>query len=451
MASIDPASTAQQLATAYTQGMQSRLTSQKTTAQQTATALTTLKTALSTFDTALSSLSTSSGLRKFSATFSGSVATATANSKAQPGTYSFFVEQVASANQIVFEDLPAVPVAMGGPLSVQLADGTSFNVDLLAADTDNNGSISQAEIARAINKAEDNAGKVTASVVTVGGSTQLLLSSNETGASHAITLDTSGLPAGALKDALDNGRELVPAKDAIVWLGGQGGVKLQQSSNVFTAIEGVSITVTRAMTAGETPVTLTVADDGDGTAASVQKFVDAYNALEKTLDNLTKYGNADSGTQSAVFASDAGVRALRSKLSSLLREKFGGSTLVDLGIKSSRDGSLSLDKTKLQKTLAATPDALETVFGKASLAAGSGVLDAMSDYVQLWTKSATGQIASRQNSVQIQQKSITDRQARLDAKYNAVYQRYLAQFTQLQALQEQMSQTSNLFSTVATY
>src|SRR6202008_390675 len=118
--------------------------------------LTTLKTALSTFDTALSGLSGSSGLRQFSANFSSSVATATASSKAQPGTYSFFVEQVASANQIAFEDLPAVPVALGGPLAVQLSDGSSFNVDLVAADTDNDGSISQAEIARAINQAEDN-------------------------------------------------------------------------------------------------------------------------------------------------------------------------------------------------------------------------------------------------------------------------------------------------------
>lgn len=451
MASIDPALTAQQLAAAYTQGMQSQLTSQKTAAQQTATALNTLKTALSTFDTALSSLSTSSGLRKFTTSASSSVATATANSKAQPGTYSFYVEQLASANQIVFEDLPAVPVALGGPLTVQLADGSTFNVDLLAADTDNDGSISQSEIARAINQAEDNAGKVTASVVTAGGATQLLLSANATGAGSAITLDTSGLAAGALKDALDAGRELVPAKDAIVWLGGQGGVKLQQDSNVFTSIEGVTITFTQAMSASDPPVTLTVADDADGTADSVQKFVDAYNALEKSLDSLTQFGNPDTGTQSAVFASDAGVRALRSKLSSILRQDFGGLTLVDLGVKANRDGSLSLDRTKLQKTLATQPDALETVFGKASLSAGSGVLDAMSDYVNSWTNSSTGQIAARQNSVQIQQKSITDRQARLDAQYNAVYQRYLMQFTQLQTLQEQMSQTSNLFSTVATH
>jgi flagellar hook-associated protein 2 len=450
MASIDPASTAQQLAIAYTQGMQQQLTSQKTAAQQTANALTTLKSALSTFDTALSGLSTSSGLRQFSATFSSSVATATASSKAQPGVYSFFVEQLATANQVVFEDLPAVPVALGGPLAVQLSDGSSINVDLLTADTDSDGSISQSEIARAINQAEGNEGKVTASVVTAGGSTQLLLSSNETGADHAITLDTSGLPAGALKDALDSGRELVPAQDAVVWLGGQGGVKLQQDSNTFTSIEGVSVTFTRAMTASEAPATLTVADDGDGTAANVQKFIDAYNALEKSLDGLTKFGDADAGTQSAVFASDAGVRSLRSKLSSILRQDFGGSTLIDLGVKSDRDGTLSLDKTRLQKTITAKPDALEMVFGKASLSAGSGVLDAMSDYIGQWTNSSTGQIARRQDSVQIQQKSINDRQTRLDAQYNAAYQRYLAQFTQLQALQEQMSQTSSLFSTVAT-
>jgi len=450
MASIDPVSMASQLAAAYTQSTQSLLTSRKTAAQQTSTALSSLKSALNAFDTALASLSSSSGLRQFSATLgTAGIATATANSKAQAGTYSFFVEQIASAQQIAFEDLPAVPVALGGPLTVQLADGSSFSVDLIAADTDNDGSISQSEIARAINQANGNAGKVTASLVTVNNATQLLLGSGETGASQAITLDTSALPAGALKDALDAGRELVPARDAIVWLGGVGGVKLQQASNTFTSIEGVAVTFSRAMAPAEALLTLNVAADASGTADNVRKFVDAYNALQKSLGDLTKKGDTEAGTKSAVFASDAGVRALRDRLSSILRQDFGGLSLVDLGIRASRDGVLSLDQGKLDKTLAAKPDALETVFGKASLTSNSGALGAMNSYIDLWLNSSSGQIARRQASVQQQQKSISDRQAKLDIQYDNAFQRYLKQFTQLQALQTQMGQTSSLFDTMA--
>ncbi len=119
----------------------------------------------------------------------------------------------------MFEDLPAVPVALGGPITVQLQDGSSFNVNLVAADSDSNGTISQAEIARAINQANGNQGKVVASVVTSGGQTQLLLSSSKTGEAGEITIDASTLPAGALQDAFNNSRELsTAAQDAVVWL-----------------------------------------------------------------------------------------------------------------------------------------------------------------------------------------------------------------------------------------
>src|SRR5690606_40822188 len=112
-------------------------------------------------------------------------------------------------------------------------------------DTDSDGTISQAEIARAINQASDNQGKVIASVVTSGGQTQLLLTSAKTGEAGEISIDASGLPAGALRDALSNARELTAAQDAVVRLGGQGGIRMQQGSNTFTGIEGVSAPFTR--------------------------------------------------------------------------------------------------------------------------------------------------------------------------------------------------------------
>jgi len=452
MASLDPASTATQLATAYTKSAQDQITARTTAAQRTTTGLTTLKTALSAFDTAVSGLSggVNKGLRQFSATFATTgIGTATATAAAQAGTYSFFVEQLATSQQVVFEDLPAVPVAFGGPLAVQLADGSSFTVNLVTADNDSDGVISQAEIARAINQANGNQGKATASVLTVNGDTQLVLSAGASGANGAIALDTSGLPAGTLKDAFDAPHELVAAQDAIVWLGGQGGVKLQQASNTFTSIAGVSATFTRAMSAGEAPVTLTVAADSAGTAGNVQKFVDAYNALEKALDGLTSVGDAEAGTASAVFASDAGIRSLRSRLNTILRQDFGGKTLMDLGVKADRNGSLTLDAARLDKALVADPDALNKVFGSASLTAGSGLLGAMDTYLDVWLKSGSGQVSSRQASVQVVQKDLAARQLRLDAQYDNLYERYLKQFSQLQSLQMQMSETSSLFSTVS--
>lgn len=442
---FDPTSTAQQLATAYTQSLQTQITTQTQNAQKQSTGLTTLRSALSAFDTALSSLSSSSGLKQFSTSFNTSgIATATTTSKASAGSYQFYVEQLATAHQVVFEDLPAVPVALGGPITVQLQDGSSFNVNLVAADSDSDGTISQSEIARAINSANDNQGKVVASVVTSGGQTQLVLSSSKTGEAGEITIDTSSLPAGALQDAFNNSRELTAARDAVVWLGGQGGVRMQQASNTFTSIEGVSVTFTRAMTASESALTLTVSDDTAGTASKVEEFVKAYNTLRTALDSLTKAGGEN--TTAAVFASDAGIRSLSNRLNSILRGDYGGVSLQALGVKADRDGQLSLDKSRLEKALQSDPNALDKVFGSASASAPTGLLGSMSQYMDQWLTSGSGQIATRQNNIQIQQKNLTARQTRLDAQYDSYYERYLKQFTQLQTLQSQMEQTSGLFT-----
>lgn len=447
MADINPSSMATQLATAYTQNLQSLITTQTKAAQSTSTALSKLQTALRTFETALGNLSGKSSLQQYSATFGVTgYGTATASSTAQAGSYSIFVEQLATANQVAFEDLPAVPVATGGPININLADGSTFSVNLSAADQDGDGTLSQAEIARSINQASGNGGKVTAMIVTVGGTTQMVLTSGQSGAGGAITLDASGLPASTLKDALSVPKQLIAAQDAIAWLGAQGtGVKLQQASNTFTAIQGVSMTFTQAMKVGDSPLTLTVANDNTGTASNVQSFVDAYNALNKTLDELTATGNAETGVAASAFATDAGVRSLRSRLKDLIRQDFGGLSLMDFGVSADRSGVLSLNTSKLNTALSAHPDGLDQMFGDAGLTTSSGLLGALDSYVDVWLNSTNGQIKNRQNTVQASQKALTVKQTRLDAQYDSFYERYLQQFTKLQTLQAQMSETSGLF------
>ncbi|MGQ3193582.1 MAG: flagellar filament capping protein FliD [Hydrogenophaga sp.] len=450
---INPTQMATQLATIYTQGTQDIITRDSKSADATNAGYTRLRSALAAFNTAMDALSGKKGLVKNSATVAGSSgATGTASATAQPGTYSFFVEAVASNHQIAFADLPAVPVATGGPLVIQQADGSSFNVNLLMADADGNGTISQTEIARAINQASGNAGKVTAQVVNTGNGSQLILSSGASGEDGAITVDASGLPAGALKDALSaTPNELAQARDAVVWLGDQGtGVRIQQASNTVTAIDGVTLSLTRAMSTGDAPATLTVAADEAGTADNVRSFVTAFNTLQGIINDLTKTDiNAASR---GVFASDSSVRALRTRLNDIVRQDFGGVRLSELGVSTDRQGALTFDAAKLKKTLDVKPDALDKAFGSSSLSAPSGLLGSMNTYLKTWLDSGNGQIKRRQDSVQTLQRDITNRQARLDEQFAMSYERYLLQFTQLQSLMGQLNQTSGMFgsSTSAT-
>lgn len=452
MAEINPTSLATQLATAYTQSAQSLLTQQSKNAQTTSTALTKLQSALQAFDSALTGLSANKSPLQFSSTLNTTgFATATASSTAMAGTYSLFVEQVATAHQVAFNDLPAIPVSSSGTLTVSVANGSSFNVDLNSADTDGDGTLSQTEIARAINQAPNNQGLVNAMLVTVNGQTQLVMSAGSTGASSLITLDTSGLAASALKTSLDNPTQLSAAQDAVIWLGDQGtGVKVQQASNTFNAIQGVSLTISKAMQAGDTPLTLTVARDDSGTASNIQKFIDAYNTLENILDDLTRTGDSAKGKTPGAFATDAGVRALRGKLNSLLRQEVGGVSLMNYGVSMNRQGQLSLDQTKMSKALGTNPDGLTTLFGSTSTSSSSGVLGSLDKYMKVWLDSTSGHIQSRKSNISKIEDSISLRQTRLETQYSKAFDRYLAQFSQLQTLQSRMSETSSMFTNLFT-
>lgn len=448
MATIDPTSSATQFARAFVQPMQSQIDNQTKSAKATSDALSKLQSALQTFDSALFSLSGSKGVVQNSANVSDTtIATATASSTAQAGSYSFFVEQTATAHQVAFSNMPSVPVPSGGPLVVQLGDGSSFTVDLTAADTDGDGSLSPTEVARAVNQATDNNGKINAALMTVGGQTKLVLTSGSTGLDGQITLDTSGLPASALKNSLDNGQELVQARDAIFWLGDQGtGIQIQQASNTFSGIDGVSVTFTKAMQGGATPITLTVARDDSGTATNVRSLVDAYNTLKKTLDDLT--ANATPDKEKGAFASDSGVLALRARINSLLRQEIGGVQLADFGVVASRSGTLTLDESKLTKGMDTHPDTLEQLFGKAAVINGTGVLGSLDQYLKTWTSSVNGQISKRQDSLQKMQNNISTRQSRLDTQYTNTYNRYLKQFTKLATLQDMMSKNTDIFDSI---
>jgi len=445
----DPKTTATQLATQFMQGLDDMWTSQNTAATNTASGLTTLGSALSTFQGVISSMGIKKSVLANTATFSSNVGTATASATATAGNYQFYVEQIGTAGQVAYNGVQDNTVAAAaGNLAVTLADGSNFTVTLANADKNLDGVLTTKEIATAINVAANNNSRVTASTMTINGQTSLVLTSNLTGATNDVSLDVSGVTDANLANQLGAGNQqrLSTAKDAIIWVGAQGtGTKIQQASNTFNVVDGVSMTFTQAQAAGASPVTMTVANDASGTASNIQSFVDGWNKLLGTLKNLTDHGDAASNKAPAIFASDTGLTALQTNMISLLRTSSGGQSLANYGITLQRDGTLSLDSNRLTKALATNPTGLDSIFGGTTLGNKTGVLGGMDKLMDYWTNSATGQIATRKDSNSKLQTQLTARKSLLDTQYDNAYKRYLAQFTQLQSLQLQMNSTSGIF------
>jgi flagellar hook-associated protein 2 len=465
----DPASTAAALAQKYTAPMQDVLTNKTKDATATQKGLSSLQSAIKAFQLSLSSMT---GLNQTmfaqSATLSDTtIGTASATAKASPATYSFFVEKLATASQVAYTSLSDNGVASG---SIDIMMGTSatpaVHVDLTGADTDGGG-LSVRELAAAINKA--SAGKLTATVITIPATAgdpsavppvpatpetkQLMLTSATTGAESEITLDTSAMGASGMKTALEtagNYKELVAAQDSVVWLGAQGtGTKVEQATNKFTAIDGVTVTMTKAQAAGAPPVTMTVGTDTDGTKKNVQAFITAYNTLKAAIDGLADAGDPENGVAAGVFAHDAGVRALRDQLVALLRPTGGTLSLSAYGITATKEGTLILDdpklKPRLMKQLAVDSTGLDKLIGSTMAGKRSGIADKLDTLLAKWSNITDGQIKQRSDSITRLQKDLTNRQTQLDAQYDSAYQRYLLQFTRLQELQGQMNSNASMF------
>jgi flagellar hook-associated protein 2 len=454
----DPTSTAKAMADQYISGTQTQLTNQTTTATATAKALTTLGSAISAFQTSLAGLTgVGHTVLAQSATLSDTtVGTATASSTAASGAYSLFVQQVATSSQVSYDSL-ADGSQLGGQLTINLADeGTNtntanFTVQLdNTADTDGDGKLSVRELAAAINGASGNAGKVSAGVITVSGAPRLVLTSKNTGVANTVSVDATQATDPGLQTGFTSRTIMSAAQDAILYLGdptNPATAKIQQASNTFTNIDGVSFTATHAQAAGSSPITLTVGSNTSGTTANAQAFVDTYNKLKTAIDGLVSAGDPANNVAAGAFAHDSGVMALRNRLVDLLRPS-GTLSLASYGITANKDGTIGLDSTRLQKQLAVSPSGLDTLIGTASTSAPTGIAGSLNTYLNLWSNATTGQIQQRTDANTQLQSDLTQRQTDLNTKYDSAYQRYLKQFTALQTLQSTMQNNSSLFSSL---
>lgn len=442
----DPISTASALAEKYVSGQQQILSSRTSKATATEKALGDLGTALSSFQASLTTLTSSSKtLFAQSAVFSDtSIGTASATAAAAPGTYSLFVERLATAAQVSYSGLTEDSGVKG---MLKLKVGTTvIEVDLAAANSDGAATkLTPREIAAAINAHKDNASLVTASVIATGvnekglATYELVLTAKNTGVGSTLSIDADSVSASSLSGKSAN--VLVEPQDALIKIGSASGTPITQSTNTFNNIDGVTMTFTKAST---TPITLTVAADTGKTAANVQGFVDAYNKLKTVLDALVSPGDPSKGKAGGTFAGDSGVTALRDRLVSLLRQS-GSTSLAAYGITANRQGTLTLDSTRLNKALAQDPNGLDALIGTVSGTTPTGIAGKLDAYIKGWTSATNGQIKVRREAVSKLQIELTSRQDLLDKQYDTAYNRYLMQFTQLQTVQSLMTNNSSMF------
>jgi len=338
----------------------------------------------------------------------------------------FEVEYRPNANVIsCLQQIAADPITVDGQAAaIAIADGANSLLD----------------IQDAINDAADNPG-VQASIVTAADGAHLLISSTDTGASQEITITVSG-GSGLEPFAFDpeSGTnpmtELEAAADASVKI---DGYTINSASNEISgAIQGLTLDLLKAGPGTTIPVS--ISRDEEGAKKAVSEFVTAYNSLILTISELTSY-DAESETAGTLLGDSAvrGIKdALRRELSDTLSDTTAAfRTLSEIGITTKTDGNLELNAEDLSEALTQNFDAVGLVFATAD----EGVAIRL-DTVLETVLSSSGAIENRELTLKDRIERVEEQRDKLDLRMESVRARYEAQFTAMDQLLSELSNTS---------
>jgi len=223
---------------------------------------------------------------------------------------------------------------------------------------------------------------ITPTSYTVAGLVEAINNANISGVSATMTnLGTSAAPDYQIRIvntsdtaatiALSAGNDFTglafTSTDAVAGSLTINGTTVSRSSNTITdLVPGLTINLVGAGNS-----TITVAQDNSALSSKISGFVTAFNALDKSLKDISSYdANAKKG---AALYGDSAINSLRREIRSIITSTLGVDSttsynrLSQVGVSFKSDGTLSLDSTALNS-------AISTNFNKvAKLFSGTGV------------------------------------------------------------------------------
>lgn len=307
---------------------------------------------------------------------------------AQTGAYSIEVQEVAKAQTLAIggtaaQTDPKAALGASGSMTIRFgawtdADGNpqafAANADRTALTLDVADTDSLQDIAAKINAADSG---VQAAVIKVDDQYQLTLTA-DSGRNNAMEISTSGtnLEAFSFKDGALNATQTQTAQDAELKVNGLAVTR--ESNEIDDLIEGFSFTVNKKGTAGES---LNFSITADKTAAdqAIRDFVEAYNSFQKTTQELVGYTrDEDDNLVRGGLAGDSTARTMinrmREQIGGMLPGAQGGFTaLTNLGIRTERDGSLTINETDFKNAFDNNFNLLEGLFASKMSSTNSAV------------------------------------------------------------------------------
>lgn len=365
------------------------------------------------------------------------VLTASASSTATPGSYQVRVTQLAQSHQITNKGATAVSsvttdivTGASATFTFRVGTGTDQTVTLSATAT-------LEDLQTGIN---DLGAGVTASIVNAGSETtpayRVILTATASGASNGVTIVADGTTLNFTNGGGTGGVDtLQAAQDAIAIVGDPtlNPVTLQRSSNAITdAIPGVTLSLLR--TTGSSSVSVNVTRDNGAVKESIKTFATAYNDIVKFVNERTTYDVATK--KGALFFTEPTAKGFLSQLRQALSASVSGlttySSVGEIGFKTERDGTMTVDDAKLGSVLSINYKAVKSLFINQAGVAGvaqrvSAAIDAIDDI-------GTGSLTVRKNALTKQLSNLTSEIGRKEDALSAYEEALKRQYAALDGL-----------------
>ncbi len=408
------------------------LKDKQTSTQSAVSTLSDIGTTLGQLQTAVQALTTASGVGSYSGTSSSSAIAVSVSGTALPGSYTMNVKQLATEQRTYSNAFSSASTALNqsGTLSLTIGSTTS-NVSIASTDTLD-------QIAAKINA---SGARASASVFYDGTSYRLQVRGLDTGKDNAITFGQSGFDMGLAATA----NTVQAAQNSVVNI---DGFDVERSTNqVVGAIQGVTLALTAPTTS---PVTVGVASDPTGLEGKIQAVVTAYNSLIGKINDAAGHGTTPAGN--SVLASDSTLRSISNKLSDTLQTIVGTgkyNTLGSVGLSLQKDGTLALDKTKLESALSSDSASVVSLFAGDGNGNG-GVMNVLNNAITTYNQTGTGLLNQHEDDFNQRIKDYTDsiqsQQDRLDQEQTMLQAQFQAMDTTVTANNSDLSYLVSLYS-----
>jgi flagellar hook-associated protein 2 len=210
------------------------------------------------------------------------------------------------------------------------------------------------DLAQALNSLEG----VSATVTNKGDGTYSLIVNSATGSKNGLRLtaaEDSGSTGLSQSDntITNNSKQVVAAADAQLNI---NGVDISRENNTITdLIDGYEFNLTGVTS---TAASVSGSVDPDLAFQQVKDFVDIFNSVNGTLSELTKKGI--NGEEAGVLARDVVLSGIQRELRSVVTTGLAGFDdrtryISELGIKTERDGTLSISENDFKNAFEREP------------------------------------------------------------------------------------------------